>query len=364
VIVVVGAGLSGAVIAERFASQLGERVLVVEKRGHVGGNCADFTNDAGLLVPEHGPHFFHTRDEEVWAYLTHFCSWRNYEHRVLSYVDGHYVPVPVNIHTVNILFGLSLSNREEMEGWLLENVTPIAEPRNSEEAALRRVGRALYEKMFAGYTRKQWGMEPSALDARVMDRIPVRTNFDDRYFDDPYQAVPVGGYTLLVQRLLTHSNIEVRTRTDYFEVRGSLPDHRLLFYTGRLDWFFGCFDKLEYRSIRFEHETYDSEFMMPSATVNYPNAYKCTRVSEPKRATGQVNPKTTLITEYPTWVGEPYYPVITRENEADANRCRSMAAKMEKSGTYFLGRLAEYKYINMDQAVRGSLDVFEKAKKQ
>jgi UDP-galactopyranose mutase len=271
-VLVVGAGISGATMAERFAND-GERVLVLEKRGHIGGNCYDYINDAGVRMPLYGGHIFHTNNEEVWKYVNRFSGWRRYEHRVKSFVDGKYVPVPVNRETINTVFSLDLRTEEEVKQWLDANTEKIARPKNSEESALARVGNVLYEKMFRGYTKKQWDMEPRDLDASVMDRIPVRMNDDDRYFSDKYQAMPTEGYTKLFERMLASPNIEVRLNADYFALKDQLPKFKKIFFTGRIDQFFDgtVFEKLPYRSLRFEYETFNEEHHIPYATVNYPD---------------------------------------------------------------------------------------------
>jgi UDP-galactopyranose mutase len=361
-VIVVGAGLSGAVLAERLASS-GRDVLVIEQRPHVGGNCCDFTDQHGILVPRYGPHFFHTSDEGVWSYLQRFARWRPYEHRVLSAVDGKLVPVPVNITTVNELFGLQITGEEEMRRWLAAQVVPIPEPRNSEEAAVSRVGWVLYEKMFKHYTRKQWDLWPAELDAEVMNRIPVRTTFDDRYFSDAHQAMPADGYTAMVQRMLDHPAIEVRCGVDFFEARGKLPKAGTLVFTGRIDQYFA--DRLpyplRYRSLRFEFEHLAVRRAQAAVTINYPNEHPWTRVTEPKFSTGQEElPGTTLVREYPTWEGDPYYPVLSEPTRALFRRYQALAAAEESRGVFFAGRLANYRYFNMDQAVRNALDLFER----
>jgi UDP-galactopyranose mutase len=360
-IIIVGAGISGAVLAERYASVMKKKVLVVEKRGHLGGNCYDFTDKAGILVPKYGPHFFHTNYEDVWKYVQRFTDWTGYEHRVLSRVDGKLVPVPVNIKTVNIVFGLNLRTEAEMNEWLGKNVDKIKLPKNSEDSALSRVGRVLYEKMFKNYTKKQWDMWPSELDASVMDRIPVRTTEDDRYFSDKYQAVPKNGYASMFRNMFDSPNIKVMLNTDFFEIKHKITKYERLFYTGPIDQYFNYFEghKLEYRSVRFEMETLDQEQYQPAAVVNYPNEYSFTRITEPKYTTGQKNPKTTIIREYPTWDGEPYYPVPTKKNQELYERYKKEAEKLEAQRIYFVGRLANYKYFNMDQAFKNALDLFK-----
>ena len=358
-IIIIGAGISGATLAERYANK-GYKVVIIEKRDHIGGNCYDLYNSDGLLVPLYGPHLSHTNDKGVWKYVNRFSEWIPYEHRVLSFVDGMYVPVPVNIKTVNMLFNLNLDEKGMIK-WLDENTEKIANPKNSEEASLSRVGKILYEKMFKNYTKKQWDMYPSELAPEVMNRIPVRTNFDDRYFTDKYQALPKDGYTKLFKNLLNHKNIEIRLNTDYFDIKDSLDKYTKLFYTGQIDRFFDYkfsnIEKLQYRSIRFEFETLNQEYYQPTTTVNYPNDYDFTRITEHKRATGQIHPKTTIIREYSSWEGEPYYPVPNPKNQKLYEEYRKETEKLKN--IYFVGRLANYKYFNMDQAFRNALDLFD-----
>jgi len=357
-IVIVGAGITGATLAERCANALGKKVLVLEKRNHIGGNCYDYYDEADILVPKYGPHFFHTDHKKVWDYLSRFTDWHEYEHRVLSYVDGKYVPVPVNIDTVNILFDLNIRDENQMKAWLEANSVSIRHPANSEESALARVGPKLYEKMFRHYTIKQWSLEPKDLDASVMDRIPVRHNRDDRYFGDKYQAMPARGYTKLFENMLDHPNIAVRPATDYFKVKSSLGDYETLFFTGPIDRFFDYrFGRLQYRSLEFEFETLSQEFYQPRAQVNYPNDYGFTRITEPKHATGQVSESTTIIREYSTWEGEPYYPVLSQKNKIlYGNYCQE-AEKLRN--VHLAGRLGNYRYLNMDAAFLNALQAFE-----
>ncbi len=358
-IVIIGAGISGAVLAERYAN-LGKKVLVLEKRSHIAGNCYDYYNDDGILVSKYGAHFFHTNDKEVWEYVQRFSEWYPYEHRVLAKVDGHLVPIPVNITTVNTLFQLHLSNESEMQKWLDENQVPNAHPRNGKEAALARVGPVLYEKMFKNYTKKQWDKYPEELDASVLNRIPVRSNFDDRYFDDQFQFLPTGGYTQMFEKILRHPNITVQLNTDFFDVRDKVKNFKKLFYTGPIDQFFdfqfSLKEKLEYRSIRFVHETLDMPYFQENSVINYPNEEKFTRIVEYKHITRQKHPKTTIVKEYTTDEGEPYYPVPNPRNQAIYDQYKHAADKL--TNIYFVGRLANYKYFNMDQAFRNALDLF------
>jgi UDP-galactopyranose mutase len=363
-IVIIGAGISGAVLAERYAS-LGKKVLVLEKRGHIGGNCFDYYNEHGILVSKYGAHLFHTNFENVWKYVNRFVNWYKYEHKVLAFVGGLLVPVPVNITTVNKLFKLSIQTEEEMKAWLEKVQLKFpGGPKNSEEAALARVGPVLYKKIFKNYTKKQWDKYPKELDPSVLERIPVRTNFDDRYFSDKYQALPEGGYTQMFEKILTHPNITVRLNTDYFAVRHKLKNYEKLFYTGPIDQFFNfkysIGERLEYRSLRFEFETLDKEFYQQNSVINYPNEHEYTRIVEYKHFTKQKHPKTTISREYSTAEGEPYYPVPNPRNNEIYSRYQRAAEKLEKDGVYFVGRLANYKYFNMDQAFKNAIDLFKK----
>jgi len=363
-IVIVGAGISGAVLAERYARK-GKKVLVLEKRGHIAGNCYDYLNEYGILVSKYGAHIFHTSFEDVWEYVNRFSEWFSYEHRVLAKVDGKLVPIPVNITTVNTLFNVNIKTEQEMQTWLDSVRVKNDNPKNGEEAALARVGPVLYEKMFKFYTKKQWDRFPNELDRSVLERIPVRTNFDDRYFSDKYQALPKGGYTQMFEKILNHENIEVRLNTDYFDMRDSEDIQRAekLFYTGPVDRFFSykyssAEKKLQWRSIRFEWETFDKEFFQENSVINYPDPKdgQFTRIVEYKHFTKQQNPKTTITREYSTDEGEPYYPVPNPENDAIFQKYKKEADNLKD--IYFVGRLANYKYFNMDQAFKNALDLY------
>lgn len=364
-IIIIGAGISGATLAERYAKK-GKKVLVLEKRDHIAGNCYDYYNDDGILVSKYGAHLFHTNFEDVWKYVNKFSKWYKYEHKVLAKVDEQLVPVPVNITTVNKLFGLSIKNEEEMREWLESVQIKKKKPKNSEEAALARVGKVLYEKMFKNYTKKQWDRYPAELDALVMNRIPVRDNFDDRYFSDKYQALPVGGYTQLFEKMLKHKNIEVRLNTDFFDVRDQITDFEKMFYTGPIDRFFDFKHSvkrhLEYRSINFVFETHDTEFYQENSVINYPSPEdgEFTRIVEYKHFTKQKHPKTTISKEYTVDVTspdqEPYYPIPNPDNQAIYEEYKKEADKLDN--IYFVGRLANYKYFNMDQAFKNALDLF------
>lgn len=359
-IVIIGAGISGAVLAERYAS-LGKKVLVIEKRDHIAGNCYDFIDDNGILVSKYGAHLFHTNEEDVWEYINQFSEFYDFEHKVIAKVDGKLVPIPVNITTVNELFGLDISTEAEMKQWLDENREPYETPQNGREAALNKVGPVLYEKMFRHYTKKQWDKYPEELDASVLDRIPVRSNYDDRYFSDKYQALPLGGYTQMFDKILDHPNIEIMLNTDYFDVKDEVTGYDKLFYTGPVDRYFNfrhsLEDKLEYRSINFVTETVDADFFQENSVVNYPGEETgYTRIIEYKHFGNQKSDKTTIVKEFTTDEGDPYYPVPNPKNQAIYEKYKAETEKL--LDVHFVGRLANYKYFNMDQAFKNALELF------
>jgi UDP-galactopyranose mutase len=353
---VVGAGFAGSVLAERLASALGQKVLVVEKRSHIGGNAYDHYDDHGILVHRYGPHIFHTNSADIFGYLSRFTEFRPYEHRVLASVDGQLLPIPINLDTVNRLYNTSMTALE-----LPEFFAKHAEKRplkTSEDVVISTVGRELYEKFFKNYTRKQWGMDPSELDASVTARVPTRCNRDDRYFTDKFQAMPKYGYTRMFERMLAHPNIKVMLNADYREVRESIPCRRMI-YTGPVDEFFGFkLGKLPYRSLEFHHETKSVRQFQPVGTVNYPNEHPYTRITEFKHLTGQEHEKTSIVYEVPKADGDPYYPVPRPENNRLYESYKELADATPD--VHFVGRLATYKYYNMDQVVAQALTVFSR----
>lgn len=358
---IVGAGFAGSVLAERLATQRGDKVLLIDKRPHIGGNAYDCLDDAGLLIHRYGPHIFHTNCEQIFTYLSQFTKWRPYEHRVLAEVDGKLVPIPINLDTINKLYGLNLTS-EEMEDWLAQRAEPVNEIRTSEDVVVSRVGRELYEKFFHGYTRKQWGIDPSELDKSVTARVPTRTNRDDRYFSDTFQYMPAEGYTRMFERMVGHPNITIRLETDFAKIKDVIPYKRLIF-TGPMDEYFGFrFGALPYRSLRFEHVTLDKEFHQPVAVVNYPMQHKYTRVTEYKHLTGQKHPKTSVTYEYPSDKGDPYYPVPRPENAERFKQYEALAREIPD--VWFVGRLATYRYYNMDQVVGQALATFRRIEEQ
>jgi UDP-galactopyranose mutase len=356
---IVGAGFAGSVLAERLATQHAARVLLIDRRPHIGGNAYDEPNEAGILYHKYGPHIFHTNSQQVVDYLSQFTEWRPYEHRVLAYVRDKLVPIPINRTTLNELFDLDLKTDEEAADYLASRAEPVADIRTSEDVVINAVGRELYELFFRGYTRKQWDLDPSQLDKSVTSRIPTRTNTDDRYFTDTFQAMPKHGYTAMFKRILDHPLIEVRTGVDFGDVRDEV-DYDHLVYTGPIDEYFDYrFGKLPYRSLKFDHQTLEQEQFQQTGTVNYPSPdVPYTRISEYKHLTGQQSPVTTITYEYPSAEGDPYYPIPREENQALYKKYEALAD--ETPGVTFVGRLSTYRYYNMDQIVGQALATFRR----
>lgn len=356
---IVGAGFAGSVLAERLAAGLNKTVLVVDRRPHIGGNAYDFHDEAGVLIHRYGPHIFHTNSQRIVDYLSRFTEWRPYEHRVLAQVDGQLLPIPINRDTLNRLYGLNMTTEQEAADFLASRAEPVDDIKTSEHVVINQIGRELYEKFFRGYTRKQWGLDPSQLDKMVTSRVPTRTNTDDRYFGDTFQQMPKEGYTRMFERMLDHPNIKVLTDTDYREIRNEVNYTELVF-TGPIDEYFDYrFGKLPYRSLQFRHEILDTEQFQSVAVVNYPaEDVPYTRISEYKHLTGQVHPKTSITYEYPSAEGDPYYPIPRPENAELYKRYQKLAD--ETPGVTFLGRLGTYKYYNMDQVVGQALALYKR----
>lgn len=353
---IVGAGFAGSVVAEQLARTLNKKVLIVDRRPHIAGNAFDCLDDSGILIHKYGPHIFHTNSTDVFEYLSRFTEWRSYEHRVLAKVGGQLVPIPINLDTVNRLYGLSLQP-DQLEKFFQERAEKVAQIRTSEDAVVARVGRDLYEKMFRGYTRKQWGLDPSELDAQVTARIPVRTNRDDRYFTDAHQAMPLLGYTRMFENMLDHPNITCELGVDYREVVKRVS-FRQMVYTGPIDEFFDYrYGKLPYRSLEFKHETVDQAQLQPVAVINYPNEHLYTRVTEFKHLTGQAHSKTSVVYEFPRAEGDPYYPIPRADNAALYKKYEALT---HTRPVHFVGRLATYQYYNMDQVVAQALTLCAK----
>jgi UDP-galactopyranose mutase len=354
---IVGAGFAGSVLAERLASVSNQKVLIIDQRDHIGGNAYDHYNKDGILIHKYGPHIFHTNSKKVFDYLGLFTAWRPYEHRVLASVDGQLVPIPINLNTINKLYGLNL-NCSEVEAFFESKAEKKGRVLTSEDVVVSKVGRELYEKFFKYYTRKQWDLDPSELDASVTARVPTRTNKDDRYFTDTYQAMPLYGYTRMFQKMLSHPNIKIMLNTDFREIADVIP-FKSMIYTGPIDAYFNyCYGRLPYRSLEFKFETHDTPLFQTTGTINFPNEHAYTRITEFKYLTGQNHNKTSIVYEYPQSEGDPYYPIPRPENAEIYKKYLGLANAM--TTTYFTGRLATYKYYNMDQVVAQSLTLFEK----
>ena len=354
---VVGAGFAGSVIAERLAEAGGKRVLIVDKRMHMGGNAYDHYDEAGVLVHKYGPHIFHTNSREVYEYLSRFTEWRPYQHRVRAWVDGQLVPLPINLDTINTLYGLQLTSFQ-LDEFFASVAEPCGQVRTSEDVIVSKVGRVLYDKFFRNYTRKQWGLDASELDASVTARVPIRSNRDDRYFTDTYQAMPLHGYTRMFARILSHPNIRVMLNTDYRDIEDLIPFGEMI-YTGPVDEYFDFrFGKLPYRSLEFKFETIDRPVFQDAPVINYPNENPYTRCTEFKYLTGQQHARTSVVYEYPRADGDPYYPIPKPENTALYREYHALAERTPR--VHFTGRLGTYKYYNMDQVVGQSLALYKK----
>ena len=342
----------------RLVRVVPERVLIVDKRPHIAGNAYDRHNEAGILVHEYGPHIFHTTSAQIFDYLSKFTQWRPYEHRVLAQVDHQLLPIPINLDTVNKLYGMNLDS-DGLEEFFQSQAEHVADIKTSEDVIVSRVGRDLYNKFFRDYTRKQWGLDPSQLDKSVTSRVPVRTDRDDRYFSDRFQFMPKNGYTEMFGKMLKNPKISVMLQTDYADICNHIP-HKRLIYTGRIDEYFNYrYGELPYRSLKFDHVTLDKEFHQPVAVVNYPQSERFTRVTEYKYLTGQQHARTSLTYEYPCDDGEtPYYPVPRPENMVLYKKYEALA--QARRDVWFVGRLATYRYYNMDQIVGQALATFQR----
>ncbi|OPJ63289.1 UDP-galactopyranose mutase [Clostridium oryzae] len=349
---IVGCGLSG-VTAGRILAENGNKVLIIDKRNHVGGNVYDYYNEAGILIHKYGPHIFHTNSKQVFDFLSRFTKWRLYQHRVLSCVDGKLVPMPINLDTINMLYGTNYSYNNI--GEFYENLkNDSMDIKNAKDMVVSKVGEELYEKFFKNYTKKQWNIDAEDLESEVTARIPIRYNRDDRYFADKYQAMPLNGYTEMVNNMLDCEGIHVMLNTSYEQIKDEVKYKKLIF-TGCADEFFGYkYGRLPYRSIRFEEETLQSEQYQPVGTVNYPNDYDFTRITEYKYLTGQKCPNTTIMKEYSCGEGEPYYPIPQSANKQLYEKYAKEASKLEN--VYFLGRLGQYRYMNMDAVILNAIN--------
>ncbi|MBN9660695.1 MAG: UDP-galactopyranose mutase [Acidobacteria bacterium] len=362
---IVGAGFAGSVLAERIASIRNESVLLVDRRDHIAGNAYDTLDEHGVLVHQYGPHLFHTNSEQVWDYLSQFTEWHPYEHRVLASVEGQFVPVPFNFESLRRLW--PKDRAEQLQARLVAEYgsgvrVPILRMLQHQDQSIRELAQYIHDRVFAGYTRKQWDLDPSQLDPSVTARVPVQIGEDDRYFQDRFQAMPRDGYTALFRRMLSHPNIHLQLSTDYRELPASLEWRRMV-YTGPIDEFFGYrHGHLPYRSVRLEFRHEETAQFQPTGTVNYPNSEPYTRITEFKHMTGQQIAGTTLAVEYPQphepGRNVPYYPIPRPESAAIYEKYQSEVAALAGS-TIFVGRLADYRYYNMDQVVARALKVFE-----
>ncbi len=361
-IIIVGAGLSGCVLAERFANLQNKKVLILEKRNHIGGNCYDYIDENDILINKYGAHLFHTNYDDVWDYINKFDKWVRWEHKVVGLVDNQIIPIPVNITTVNMLCNENIQNENEMNIWLEKNQIKYDNIQNSEEVAKSRVGEILYNKIFKDYTFKQWSKYPHELKPEVLERIPIRNNFDDRYFSDKYQALPYKGYTHFFEKLIDNSNIDVKLNIDFLEIKNNIPNNKIIIYTGPIDHYFSDlgYEKLEYRSINFVEERYKNmNYYQSNSVVNYPESnVDFTRIIEYKHFLNQQSQHTTIVKEYTTDIGDPYYPVLNDKNIKLYEKYKELANK--EKNIHFIGRLANYKYFNMDQAIKNALEYYNK----
>lgn len=359
---IVGAGLSGVVIAERIANILNKKVTIIEKRDHIGGNCYDYINaETGILMNKYGAHLFHTNNEEVWNYINAFDKWVRWEHKVLTYVENKFVSIPVNITTINELCEENLQNEKEVTEWLNKTQIKYDTVNNSEEMAKSRIGNILYEKLIKDYTFKQWNKYPVDLDKSVLERIPIRPNFDTRYFSDKYQALPHKGYTHFFEKIIDNKNIDIKLNTDYFEFIKLKNDYDIVIFTGPIDSYFTNLEKLEYRSIDFNIEIIkNANYYQPNSVVNYPSIdVPYTRIVEYKHFLNQKSDDTIIVSEKTNDVGEPYYPVPNKKNLELYEQYKKLAIEEESKNVFFVGRLANYKYFNMDEAILNGLSFFK-----
>ena len=390
---IVGAGFSGLTIAERLTTQQGKTCLVVEKRDHIGGNAYDHYDEVGVLIHTYGPHYFRTNAPRIVDYLGQFTEWHPVDYKILSYTDGRYWNFPINLNTFEQFLGRP-STSEEMETWIAEHRVPIENPANSEEVIVSQVGWELYEKFFKGYTLKQWRRHPKDLDASVCGRIPIRTNRDDRYLREDFQALPKDGYTAMFERMVAAcgDKLHILLNTEFLDILPQIAFKHLV-YTGPIDEYYDyCHGRLPYRSLRFEPESFNpaqlsslstkklapAGFFQPAMQVNYPNDEEFTRIVEIKHATGQQCDNTTIVREYPDDFGpgkEAYYPIPAPDSAALYQKYKALTetdpfpARLNSllptpcsplPSVHFIGRLATYRYYNMDQVVGMALKEAEK----
>ena len=359
---IIGVGLSGAVLAERIATQLNKKVLIIEKRSHIGGNCYDYKDENGIFIHKYGPHIFHTDYKDVWDYLSKFTEWIYYQHKVLGFIDGKYVPIPFNLNTLHELLPQSLVGGIEkklIDRFGYNKKVPILDLKKVKDKDLIFLANFIYEKIFLHYSEKQWGLKPEDMDSSVTARVPVIISRDNRYFQDKYQGIPKDGYTKIFEKMLQNKNIEVKLNTDFKYIRNKLK-YEKIFYTGAIDEFFDYkFGKLDYRYIKINFQTMDTEDFQSAAVVNYPNDYNFTRITEFKKFNMSKNEKTTIGIECPGNNGFIAWPLLDGRNKEIFQKYWKEAEKLKKENIYFVGRLAEYKYYDMDDAVKKALEAFE-----
>ncbi|MDD3220920.1 MAG: UDP-galactopyranose mutase [Lachnospiraceae bacterium] len=351
-ITIVGAGIAGITLARRYAEEQNAEVLIVERRPYIGGYCYDYLDTNGIFIHKHGPHIFRTANKKVYSFLSRFTEWYDYQHKVLSYVGGHYYPMPINLDTVNLFSGGNYDSDTVMNYFEQVKTSPKVID-NVKDAVESQVGAQFYKAFFEQYTKKQWGMDPEKLPTSIISRIPIRTDRDNRYFTVPYQGIPVQGYTAMMQKMLEHPNIHILLNTDYNQIKDEILSEKV-FYSGSIDEYFGyCYGKLPYRCVSFKLEEYDVEEYQPVAVVNYPNDYDYTRISEFKHFTNNKSKKTVIAKEFSSAEGDPSYPIPLQENQDLYEKYKKLAFEKKVS---FIGRLGQYKYFSMDQIVENILD--------
>lgn len=358
-IVIIGAGLCGSTIAERLANKENRKVIILEKRNHIGGNVYDFYNDNHILIHKYGPHIFHTSNEEVFAYLSQFTEWIKYKHRVLTFVRGKYLPIPINLTTINKFFGAKLKTEKEVKEFLEKKRNKgINKIKNSRDVIVSKYGEELYNAFIKNYTKKQWDLYPEELDKEVLERLPVRYNENPYYFDDKYQCMPKHGYTEMINKMLNNKNIKIHLKTDYKKSLDKLKFSKLI-VTSPIDEFFDYkFGRLKYRCIDFQFETFAQESYQENSVINYPNDYEFTRITEFNKLTFQMTPKTTICKEYTSWKGERCYPVPHKEEKQLFKKYLTESKKLDN--IFFAGRLGSYKYLDMDEAVENALNLYKR----
>lgn len=365
-VIIIGSGLSGSVLAHLFATELNKKVLVLEKRNHIGGNCYDFINEFGFLEHRYGAHLFHTNSEKIWNFVQQFDEWIPYHHKVYASINNLLVPIPINISSINLLFNLNIEHENEMKKWLKDEIEYSKEIKNGKDVILQKFGTRLYDIIFKHYTKKQWDKYPDELDSSILERIPIRYNFDEGYFNDKYQYLPKHGYTFMINNMLDHNNITVKLNIEFDPKKFNKDKNQILIYTGPIDHYFKCLNlpSLEYRSLNFERNILSNlDFYQSNSVINYPQSdIMYTRIVEPKHFYKELNKNilgTVIIKEYSTSKGEPYYPVLNSKNIEIYQQYQNLTKNLEKDNIYFLGRLANFKYFNMDEAILNSISFYE-----